>query len=124
MTGAEVKSVRGGQVSLNGAYVSILRGEAFLRNTFIARYKNSPAQELYNEYGDRKLLLHRAQIIKLQNSLNEKGVTIVPIEIYTSKKRIKLKIAIAKGKKQHDKRESIKKKENKRSDERALRQRV
>lgn len=124
LTGAEVKSIRGGQVSLNGAYVSILQGQAYLRNAFIARYKNSNQQDGYNESGDRKLLLHRDQIIKLSNLLHEKGTTIVPLEIYTSKKRLKLKIAVGKGKKQHDKRESIKQKENKRSIDRALRQRI
>jgi SsrA-binding protein len=124
LTGAEVKSVRGGQVSLNGAYVSILGDEAYLRNAFIARYKNSNQQDGYNENGDRKLLLHRSQILKLKQELQQKGTTIVPLEIYTSKRRLKLRIAIGRGKKQFDKRESIKKKENKRDTDRATRQRI
>jgi SsrA-binding protein len=124
LTGAEVKSVRAGQVSLNGAYVSIQNGQAFLKNAFIARYKSSRTDDGYNENADRKLLLHKKQINTLAHKLDEKGTAIVPLEIYTSKKRLKLKIAVAKGKKQYDKRESIKKKETKRSLDRAIRTRV
>jgi SsrA-binding protein len=124
LEGAEVKSIKAGQVSLNGAYVSIKNGEAFLKNAFVAKYKNAPEKEGYNEYKDRKLLLHKDQIMKLTHRLNEKGIAIVPIEIYTSKKRIKIRIAIGKGKKQFDKRESIKKKETKRKIDRTLRSRA
>lgn len=124
LSGAEVKSIRNGQASLNGAYVSIRGGEAYLKNAFVARYKNSPARDDYNESKDRKLLLHKNQISKLAHALDEKGTTIVPLEIYTSKRRLKLKIAIGKGKKQYDKRESIKKKETKRNIDRAVRSRV
>jgi SsrA-binding protein len=124
LEGPEVKSIRNGQVSLNGAYVSIRNGEAYLKNAFIAKYKNSPRQELYNESRDRKLLLHKDQIMKLTHRLNEKGTALVPLEIYTSKRRIKIKIAVAKGKKQYDKRASIKEKENKRKVGRTLRTRV
>jgi SsrA-binding protein len=124
LEGPEVKSIRNGQVSLNGSYVTIRGGEAYLKNAFISKYKNSPSQELYNENRDRKLLLHKDQINKLANRLNEKGTAIVPLEIYTSKRRIKVKIAVAKGKKQYDKRATIKEKENKRKAERAIRTRV
>ncbi|HYC79675.1 MAG TPA: SsrA-binding protein SmpB [Candidatus Binatia bacterium] len=124
LEGPEVKSIRNGQVSLNGSYVSIHGGEAYLKNAFVARYKNSPNQETYNESRDRKLLLHKDQISKLAHRLDEKGTAIVPLEIYTSRRRIKVKIAVAKGKKQYDKRVSIKNKETKRRIERTLRQRV
>lgn len=124
LEGPEVKSARNGQVSLNGAYVTIKGGEAYLKNAFIAKYKNAPQQELYNEYRDRKLLLHKDQISKLAHRLDEKGTAIVPLEIYTSKRRIKVKIAVGKGKKQFDKRATIKEKETKRKIDRTLRQRV
>jgi len=124
LEGPEVKSVRNGQVSLNGAYVSIRGGQAYLKNSFIAKYKNSTKQETYNENRDRKLLLHKDQIIKLSNRLNEKGTAIIPLEIYTSKRRIKIRIAVGKGKKQFDKRATIKAKENKRKIDRTLRTRV
>ncbi len=124
MEGPEVKSARNGQVSLSGAYVTIKGGEAYLKNAFIAKYKNAPQQELYNEYRDRKLLLHKDQISKLAHRLDEKGTAIVPLEIYTSKRRIKVKIAVGKGKKQFDKRATIKEKESKRKIDRTLRQRV
>jgi SsrA-binding protein len=121
LEGPEVKSVRNGQVSLNGAYVSITGGQAYLKNAFIAKYKNSPDKDVYNESRDRKLLLHKDQISKLAHRLDEKGTAIVPLEIYTSKRRIKVKIAVGKGKKQFDKRATIKAKETKRNIDRTLR---
>lgn len=124
LTGPEVKSVRNGQVSLNGAFVTIHKGEAFIRNMFIAKYKNSSNQEGYNENGERKILLNKAEIDKLSHELHTKGTAIVPLEIYTRKRLIKLKIAVGKGKKQFDKRDAIKKKENKRSVDRAIRNKI
>ncbi len=124
LEGHEVKSIRGGQVSLNGAYVSIRNGEAYLRNAYIGKYKAASNLDGYDENRERKLLLHKNEILKMSNRLNEKGTTLVPLEIYTSKNRLKLKIGLGRGKKQYDKRESIKKKETKRSIERSIRQRV
>ena len=124
LSGHEVKSIRNGQVSLNGAYVSILGQEAYLKNAFVGRYKQAAGLEGIDESRERKLLLHKQQILKLMQRLHEKGTTLVPLEIYTHKKRIKLKFAVAKGKKQFDKRESIKKKELKRSLDRTIRKRV
>jgi SsrA-binding protein len=124
LEGPEVKSIRNGQVSLAGAYVSVRGGEAYLKNAFVAKYKNAANQTLYNENRDRKLLLKKSEISKLAHRLDEKGTAIVPLEIYTSKRRIKVKIAVAKGKKQFDKRESIKRKETKRKIERTLRTKI
>ncbi len=124
LEGSEVKSIKAGQASLNGSYVSIRGGEAYLKNAFIARYKNSIDKDTINEYRDRKLLLHKNQILKLAGQLDEKGMAVVPLEIYTKKRRIKVKIGLGKGKKQFDKRVSIKKKEMKRSIDRTLRSRV
>ena len=120
LLGHEVKSIRLGQVSLNGAYVSVHNGEAFLKNAYVGKYKAASNLESYNENRDRRLLLHKNEILKMANRLNEKGTTLIPLEIYMSKNRLKLKVGIAKGKKQFDKRESIKKKELKRTIDKKL----
>ena len=124
LLGHEVKSIRAGQVSLAGAYVSIRNGEAWLKQAYIGKYKHASGLEAHDENRDRKLLLNKSEINRLTGTLNEKGTSLVPLEIYTSKNRLKLKIGIGKGKKQYDKRESIKKKETKRSIARAVRSRV
>ena len=124
LLGHEVKSIRGGQVSLNGAYVTIRGGEGWLRNAYIGKYKQASGLDGIDESRERKLLLNKHEIIKLQDLLKAKGLTLVPLEIYTSKGRLKLKIGVARGKKQFDKRESIKKKETKRSIARTIRTRV
>lgn len=124
LSGHEVKSVRAGQASLNGAYVSIRGGEAYLRNAYIGKYKQAGKLDGHDESRERKLLLHKQEIIKLTNLLNQKGTTLVPLEIYTSNGKLKLKFAHATGKKQFDKRESIKKKETKRQLSRAVRSKI
>ncbi|OGF03642.1 MAG: SsrA-binding protein [Candidatus Doudnabacteria bacterium RIFCSPLOWO2_12_FULL_49_8] len=124
LAGHEVKSIRNGQVSLSGAYVTIRLGEAWLRNAYIGKYKQASGLEGIDESRERKLLLNKHEIIKLQDLLKSKGLTLVPLEIYTSKGRLKLKIGVGRGKKQFDKRESIKKKELKRGLDRKMRTRV
>lgn len=124
LLGHEVKSIRSGQVSLAGSYVSLRGGEAWLKQAYIGKYKHATGLEMHDENRDRKLLLNKSEINRLTGALNEKGTSLVPLEIYTSKNHLKLKIGIGKGKKQFDKREAIKKKETKRSIDRSLRQRV
>ncbi|HEX9502799.1 MAG TPA: SsrA-binding protein SmpB [Patescibacteria group bacterium] len=124
LAGHEVKSIRNGQASLDGAYVTIRNGEAFLRNAYIGKYKQAANLEGYDESRERKLLLHKNELLRLQSKTKEKGLTLVPLQIYTSKRRLKLKIGLGRGKKQYDKRESIKKKETKRSLDRTIRTRV
>lgn len=124
LAGHEVKSVRSGQVSLNGAYVTIRNGEGWLRNAHIGRYKQASGLEGYDEDRERKLLLHKNEILKLLDQIKGKSLTLIPLELYTSKRRIKLKIGVAKGKKQYDKRETIKKKELRRGLDRLIRKRV
>jgi SsrA-binding protein len=124
LAGHEVKSVRDGNTSLAGAYVTIRNGEAWLRNAHIGRYKQASKLEGYDEMRERKLLLHKSEIIKLLDQTKGKGLTLIPLELYTSKRRVKLKVGLGRGKKQFDKRESIKKKENKRSIDRTIRTRV
>ena len=110
LAGHEVKSAKSGQASLTGAYVTIRAGQAYLRNAYIGRYKQAAGLESHDENRDRKLLLHKKEIAKLQTRTKEKGLTLVPLELYTKKTLIKLKFGLGKGKKQFDKRESIKKK--------------
>jgi SsrA-binding protein len=124
LSGHEVKSIRSGNVSLAGAYVTIRNGEGFLRNAYIGKYKQAGELPGYDESRERKILLHKKEIDRLIGKTKEKGLTLIPLEIYTSKKRLKLKVGLARGKKQYDKRESIKKKESKRSIDRAIRQKI
>jgi SsrA-binding protein len=124
LSGHEVKSVRGGNVNLAGAYVTIRNGEAFLRNAHIGKYKHAGELPGYDENRERKLLLKKPEIFRLQDRASEKGVSLIPLELYTTKKRIKLKIAIAKGKQQQDKRDSIRKREVKRTLDRAVRRKI
>ncbi len=124
LSGHEVKSIRSGNVSLEGAYVTVRAGEVFLRNAHVGKYKQAGKLLEVDETRERKLLLNRQEIIRLMDRTKEKGLTLVPLEIYTSKSRLKLKIGIAKGKKKYDKRESIKKKETRRSIDRVIKTRV
>lgn len=107
LLGSEVKSIRNKQVQLKDSYISFVGDEAFLQNAHISEYKASS----YNNHAPerlRKLLLHRRELEKIYGALREKGLSCVPLKIYFKNGRIKLEIALAKGKKQHDKRESIK----------------
>jgi len=121
LTGPEVKSVKSGGISLNASYVTINnQGEAFLTNATVAPYKFSRRDENYNPTRSRKLLLHQRELDYLKGKLVQSGLTLVPLSVYTKGTRIKLEFALAKGKKKFDKRESIKKREEKRHLERLL----
>ncbi len=111
LTGQEVKSLRGKKGSLFGSYVSIKNGECYLLGCNISPYqpKNTPSS--YNSKRQRKLLLKKKEIGYLTGKTKEKGIALIPIKIYTKKNLIKLEFGVAKGKKKHDKRESIKKRE-------------
>ncbi len=111
LLGAEVKSVRGGRMSLEGAFVIIRGGEVYLINSNIPPYqvKNVPTD--YDPLRNRKLLLTKKEIAELAGSGKNKSLTIVPISVYNKNRKIKLEIALVKGKKKHDKRETIKKRE-------------
>ncbi len=119
LEGTEIKSLRNHGGSLQDAFVQIIRGEAWLKNASIAPYAFGNIHN-HEERRDRKLLLHKSEIEKLKRSTDQKGLTIVPLAIYLSKGRAKVKIGVARGKKQHDKRSAIKEREQKRSIERVL----
>ena len=105
LTGTEVKAAKAGKVQLRDAYASVEGGEAWLLNANIAEYSHGNRFN-HSPVRQRKLLLHRREIDKLHEAIREKGLSIVPIRLYLKNGRIKCEIAIAKGKKFHDKRET------------------
>ncbi|MBA7636075.1 SsrA-binding protein [subsurface metagenome] len=106
LTGTEIKSIRAGRVNLRDAYVRPEAGELWLLNAHIARYE--PGSYLSHEpTRRRKLLLHRKQIDNLTSQMQEKGITLVPLRLYIKDSIAKVEVALAKGKKLYDKRESI-----------------
>lgn len=119
LLGTEVKSLREHGGALQDAYVVLHHGEAWLKNASIAPYRFGTAFN-HEEKRERKLLLHKRELAKLKTESEEKGLTIVPIAIYLKKGIVKVKIAIARGKKAYDKRASIKAREDKRAIERAM----
>ncbi|MBC7233482.1 MAG: SsrA-binding protein SmpB [Chloroflexi bacterium] len=122
LTGTEIKSVRAGRVNLRDSYVQIRNGEAWLMNVHIAPYA-AGSRENPDPRRDRKLLLHRREIARLQNAVQEKGFTIVPLRLYLKNNRAKVEIALARGKKLYDKREALAKKEAQRIMEQELKRR-
>lgn len=123
LTGAEIKSIRAGQANLRDSHVVIKDGEAWVIGMHIAPYRHASNHELYEPKRDRKLLLHRWEIGRLQGRVQEKGYTIVPLRLYLSRNRAKLEIALVRGKKQYDKREALRKRDAERDIERSLRRR-
>ena len=119
LLGTEIKSLRENGATLREAYVVIDRYEPFLKNASIAPYQFG---NRYNhlEKRDRKLLLHKNEILKLKRFIEQKGLTIIPLTIYLKKGYVKVKLGVGKGKKSHDKRASIKEKEEKRLIQRTL----
>jgi SsrA-binding protein len=120
LTGTEVKSVREGRVQLKDGYAAVQDGELWLHNVHIAPY--APAARANHEpERPRKLLAHRREIERLTGKTQERGFTLVPTRIYFSGSRAKVEIALARGKDVHDKRESIREREQRREMQRALR---
>jgi len=111
LLGTEVKSVRAGQMSLEGAFVIARGGEAFLINANIPPFQPKNAPKDYDPLRNRKLLLTKKEIEELAGSEKNKSLTIVPISVYNKNRKIKIEIALVKGKKKFDKRETIKKRD-------------
>ncbi len=120
LSGPEVKSIKNGRMNLTGSYVNFYNRELYLIGAFVAHYqvKNQPSD--YDPYNSRKLLLKKKEIAYMAGKVKERGLTLVPIKVYNKGRRIKLEFAVAKGKKQYDKRESISKREAKRKIEREM----
>ena len=114
LLGSEVKSVRGGQMSLEGAFVIVRGGEAYLINANIPPYQPKNTPKDYDPLRNRKLLLTKKEINSLAGSEKNKSLTIVPISVYNKNRKIKLEIALVRGKKKYDKRQTIKKRDTER----------
>lgn len=124
LTGGEVKSAKAGQINLRGSYVTIRDNGAWLINCHIAPYKPANLDPSYQPTRTRKLLLNKHELDTLIGKSKAQAQTVIPLSVYTKRGLVKVEIALARGKKQHDKRESIKKREAKRSIERAMRQKA
>ena len=119
LKGTEIKSVRLGHVNLKDAFIRFKNDEAFIENMYIAPYEQG---NIFNHepLRNRKLLLHKKQIKKLQREVKENGLTVVPTKLYFNTSKLKVEIALARGKKLYDKRQDLKAKDAKRDMERAL----
>ena len=122
LTGTEIKSIRDGRVNLSDAYVRPERGELWLLNAHIARYEASSYLS-HEPTRPRKLLLHRKEIGDLTSKVLERGFTLVPLRLYIKDSMAKVEVALAKGKKLYDKRESIARREMERELGRAVKKR-
>lgn len=111
LLGTEVKSIKANHGSLNGAYIQVLGGEVYLLGAHIPAWQEKNTPLGFDPYRTRKLLVHKKEVFELLKALESKGLTVVPISLYNKGSIIKIQIAIAKGKKNFDKRESIKKRD-------------
>lgn len=119
LTGTEIKSVRAGQVNLRDSYATIKDGELWLMNTHIAAYRGGSYFN-HEPRRERKLLMHRREINRLSAKVQEKGLTLIPLRVYLKNNRAKVEIGLARGKKQYDKRDSLREKDSRREVERVI----
>lgn len=119
LKGTEIKSIRNGQANLKDCYAIIKNNEVYLLNMFISKYENGNIFN-HDERRTRKLLLHKKEILKLRDKVEISGYTLIPLKLYFKKNKAKILLGVAKGKKNYDKRESIKEKDIKRDIEKAL----
>jgi SsrA-binding protein len=123
LTGAEIKSVRAGRVQLQDSYARVEEGEAWLYNMHVAPYEQGNRANL-EPNRRRKLLLHRRELDRLLGRAQEKGLTLVPLDIHLRNGFAKVELGLARGRKLHDRREAIAEREARREQERALRERA
>ena len=120
LVGTEIKSIRGGKVNLTDSYCALINGEMYVRNLHISEYEMGTCNN-HIAKRDRKLLLNKKEILKLDKKVKESGLTIVPTKLFVTNKGLaKLEIALARGKKTYDKRESLKTKDAKRDIDRMM----
>ena len=120
LRGTEVKSLRDGEVNFKDSYATMRNGEAWLRGCHISPYSHGTDAN-HEPERDRKLLLHKREITRIMGKTAEKGLTVVPLKIYFKGGRIKIEIGLARGKKLHDKRATLRERETKREMEKAAR---
>ncbi len=119
LNGPEVKSVKNGQVNLKGSYITIDHEEAILKKTHISPYKQA-AEHNIDPLRDRKLLLHKKEILQIEYQIQTKKLTLIPLSMFLKKGKIKINLALCRGKKIFDKRENLKKRAQRREIERNL----
>jgi SsrA-binding protein len=122
LKGTEVKSLREGRMSLKDSYATVHDGEMYLLNAHISPYSHGNAFN-HEPVRERKLLLHKAEIKRLTGKIEEKGLTLVPMRVYFLRGHAKVELALARGKRHHDKRETIKRRDAERDIERELKRR-
>jgi SsrA-binding protein len=123
LLGTEVKSIREGRVNLRDSFARVDKGEVWMENVHISPYSHRGYAE-HSEKRSRKLLLHRHEIRKLAGRVAEKGLTLVPLRMYFKSGRVKVALALAKGKQAHDKRETIRRREVERETRAAVKSRA
>ncbi|CAC9568482.1 tmRNA-binding protein SmpB [uncultured Gammaproteobacteria bacterium] len=122
LEGWEVKSLRDNKVQIKESYVILKNNELFLFGSHISPLKYASTHVNADPTRIRKLLLHRLEINRIKDKINQKGATVVPLKLYWLRGKVKLEIGVAKGKKEHDKRQDIKEKDWKRDKQRALKE--
>jgi len=123
LVGSEIKSIRARHVNLRDGYVQIKDGELWLLNVHIADYPQAGPYRGHDPLRPRKLLMHRKEINRLATRVQEKGYTLIPVALYLKRGIAKVEIALARGKKQYDKREALARRDSQRQIDRALRER-
>jgi len=123
LTGSEIKSIRAGQVNLRDSYAALQDNELWLVNSHIAPYKQASYQN-HEPRRQRKLLLHRREINRLIGKLQEKGLTLIPLQLYLKNGLAKVELGLGRGKKQYDKRQTMRERDDRRRISRSLGRRV
>ena len=113
LTGTEIKSIRDGKANIKDSYAVIRKNELFLLNMFISHYKEGNIFN-HNETRTRKLLMHKKEILKLNDKITLQGYTLIPLKVYFKNNKAKMSLGLCKGKKNYDKRESLKERDIKR----------
>ena len=120
LSGGEVKALRAGRASLDGAHVAIRGGEAYLIGAHIPPYQAHNTDPAYDAERVRRLLLHKGEIVRLARDIRAARLTLVPVMVYNKKNKVKVEVALVRGKKKYDKRESIKRRDSDRDIGRTL----
>lgn len=121
LAGYEVKAIKTGHLSLKGAFITVHNSELYLTNAHIPAYQKANVPQNYDEYRARKVLVRKRELASLIGKIKQKGLTLVPVKVYSKHRLIKLEFAVGKGKRKADKREDIKKREANVNIRRALR---
>lgn len=123
LSGSEIKSVREHKVQLQGSYARLKGAEVWLQDAHIAPYANA-GYSPHDPMRDRKLLLHKKEIAKISEALNERGLTLIPLSMYFKRGKAKVELGVARGLKRYDKREKLRERDEQRTIEQAVKQRV